>query len=273
MGAYLYNLWQDPDIPAGCIAAWDWPDSVAPIRLGKRSWTSMPSVKSEGKAWSFGGVTGLPPAYKRALVSLSPGGGDAHQIREFDLRDAVVRSQRLYTASRQKCRLLARLGHVVCWDRFRPRDPDRSGYPRMMKLWKRDEPLSAARLLYECQPSSVTPKGIGSGLQRRISTSWRTSSPFGRRAASNATTAAWNGWTYPETAVINGGYNGQLLLRLRDDWHRGSRNYPAGSLLLADPAALRGTGAPLRTIFQPATNEVLQSAAAIPQGVFRHAPG
>ena len=41
--------------------------------------------KAEGKRWVYKGAQCLKPAYTRCLVSLSPDGGDAVAVREFDI--------------------------------------------------------------------------------------------------------------------------------------------------------------------------------------------
>jgi prolyl oligopeptidase len=40
--------------------------------------------RTEGKSWVWHGADCLEPDYRRCLVSLSPGGGDADVVREFD---------------------------------------------------------------------------------------------------------------------------------------------------------------------------------------------
>ena len=42
-------------------------------------------AKAEGKPWVWHGADCLKPDYRRCLIALSPGGGDASVIREFDL--------------------------------------------------------------------------------------------------------------------------------------------------------------------------------------------
>ena len=80
------NLWQDARHPQGL-----WRHaSLASYRAGRPAWSTLLDLdalsKAEGKKWFLKGVECLAPDDRLCLVSLSDGGGDAVEIREFDTK-------------------------------------------------------------------------------------------------------------------------------------------------------------------------------------------
>ncbi|MCA6293343.1 MAG: S9 family peptidase [Phenylobacterium sp.] len=84
-GGVVDNLWQD----AGRVQGVWRTTNEAAYRAGRPEWTTLLDLdalsKAEGRNWIFKGAICLPPAATRCLVRLSDGGGDAVEIREFDV--------------------------------------------------------------------------------------------------------------------------------------------------------------------------------------------
>ena len=84
MGKWIYNFWKDDQHPRGIYRR----ATLEELRKPNPAWEVVLDVddlaRREGKPWVFHGMDCLPPEYKECLVSLSPGGGDAEEIREFD---------------------------------------------------------------------------------------------------------------------------------------------------------------------------------------------
>jgi prolyl oligopeptidase len=170
LGDEVANLWRDASNPRGL-----WRISpLAAYRAGKPRWRTAIDVdalgKAEGKSWVWHGANCLAPDYRRCLVSISAGGTDADVVREFDL-----------TAGRfvEGGFVVPEAKSNVTWV-----DPDTllvgtdygagsltaSGYPRILKLWKRGTPLASARTLFrgEAGDVSVTPIAIQSAARRWV---------------------------------------------------------------------------------------------------------
>ncbi|MES2402904.1 MAG: S9 family peptidase, partial [Pseudomonadota bacterium] len=85
MGDYLYNFWQDKTHPRGIWRR----TTLAEFGKSAPEWETVLDIdalnKAEGKKWVFKGTECMKPDYVHCLVSLSPGGGDAVEVREFDL--------------------------------------------------------------------------------------------------------------------------------------------------------------------------------------------
>src|SRR5262249_7956318 len=83
-GAWVYNFWQDKDHVRGI-----WRRATrAEYAKDTPAWETVLDLDqlaaSEKENWVWKGASGLAPDYKRFMVNLSRGGGDAVVVREFD---------------------------------------------------------------------------------------------------------------------------------------------------------------------------------------------
>ncbi|MFC0582263.1 prolyl oligopeptidase family serine peptidase [Micrococcoides hystricis] len=90
-GQYVYNFWQDAEHPRGLWRR----TPVDSYASQNPEWEVLLDVDElsaqEGVEWVFTGASPLRPDDDRAMVALSPDGGDATQLREFDLRRGSFR--------------------------------------------------------------------------------------------------------------------------------------------------------------------------------------
>jgi prolyl oligopeptidase len=84
-GDMLFNFWTDSDHPRGIYRRTTWESYLS----GDPEWEVVLDldalVAAEGTPWAFRGMNCLLPEERMCLVSLSPGGSDAVEVREFDL--------------------------------------------------------------------------------------------------------------------------------------------------------------------------------------------
>lgn len=284
-GEWLYNFWRDPAHPRGLFRR----ATLAEFRRNETSWEAVLDIdalaKAEGKPWSFGGASWLLPDNRRCLIRLAPAGGDAAEVREFDVqtRAFVADGFRLPTA---KSRVAwCDLDTLYVATDFGPGTLTESGYPRIVKLWHRGTPLESAKKLHEAHATSV---GVSARRLRTTSgnidlvteslTTW-TAKHFqlleGRLLALDL----------PASVIVLDGFRGRLVLKLRDDWIIRGVKYPAGSIVLADPAAVRGEAGNIELIVAPTAQEIVETARVLPDcllvttldnvrsRLYRHSPG
>jgi len=126
----------------------------------------------------------------------------------------------------------------------------RSSYPRIMKLWHRGQPLTAARTVFEVGPDDIavraevlrgpdglTNRGATVLIERGVSFF---SNEYSVMAGNGATTKL----PLPLGTDLKGMTRGNLIFTLRDDWQVGATTYMQGSLLafgLRDFLAHKGT--------------------------------
>ncbi|MFM8820360.1 MAG: prolyl oligopeptidase family serine peptidase [Phenylobacterium sp.] len=127
------NLWQDA---AHIQGIWRTSDAAA-YAAGQPQWATLLDLdalsKAEGRNWIFKRATCLPPAAVRCLVHLSDGGGDAVEVREFDVaRRAFVEGGFRFPAFKQTLDWLDFDTLVVARD-WSPAEVTVSGYPFVVR--------------------------------------------------------------------------------------------------------------------------------------------
>jgi prolyl oligopeptidase len=256
-GPWLYNLWQDAANPRGLWRR----TTLAEFREPNPAWHTLIDLdalgRKEGRSWVWAGAAVLGPAYRRALVQLSVGGADARVVREFDLEQRRFVDGG-FTLPEAKCSVewIDECSIYVATD-FGAGSMTASGYPRIVKRWRRGEPLAAASTVFEGERGDV---GVGMrvdatpGFERTVftrQTSFYTNRSFLLQGSSlvpidkpeDADGAFWRQW---------------LVLQLRSDWSTGGRLHRAGSLLVADATAyLAGARDGLTALFEPGATRSL----------------
>ena len=104
----MLNFWQDEQHPRGLWRV----SPLAAFAAGQPQWRTLLDIdamsKADNKKWVFKGATCLSPAYVDCMVSLSNGGGDAVEVREFDLDKAAFIPGGFSLPDRQDRRLVGR---------------------------------------------------------------------------------------------------------------------------------------------------------------------
>lgn len=266
-GGYLYNFWQDSAHPRGIYRR----TTLASFRAAKPDWETVLDIdalsNSEGQSWVFKGVTCLDDDPGRCLVYLSPGGGDASETREFDMArlQFVDNGFRLPAAKARRDWIDA--DHLFVATDFGEGSMTSSGYPRILKRWQRGTPLSSATTLFTASPDVVSVSGTHLAMDEgsinlviESVTFWR-SNYYLLDADDNVSRLA-----VPETASLEGGYRGQLVFSLHEDWRRGDATLLAGSVVVGTPQAFADGGA-LEVLVVPQGNEVVEAVRTSSHGI------
>lgn len=226
----VYNFWRDAVQVRGVWRR----TTLESYRSEAPSWETVLDLDrlaaDERENWVWAGASSLVPAGTRCLVFLSRGGGDAQVMREFDLaaRDFVAGG---FVLPESKCsaRWLDIDRLAVATD-FGPGSMTASGYPRIVKEWRRASPLADATTLFEAQESDLsvsaykdfTPGFEHEFVARQIG--FYSSELFLRSEAGLVRVDKpddANAYTVRD----------QLIIELRSDWQLGARTYPQGALL------------------------------------------
>lgn len=144
MGPYLYNFWQGADHPRGIWRR----TTLAEYEKPAPKWETLLDLdaldKAEGKSWVFKGAQCLRPKFDLCLVSLSPGGGDAVEVREFDVASKSFLKDGFEVPVAKTSVGWIDQNHIYIGTDFGPGSLTNSGYPRIVKEWTRGTPLSSA---------------------------------------------------------------------------------------------------------------------------------
>jgi prolyl oligopeptidase len=249
-GEYLYNFWRDGTNPRGLWRR----TTLDSYRTDSPEWEVLIDVdelgRTDGEKWVWAGAGVIRPEHTRGLIKLSRGGSDASIVREFDMvtREFVSNGFELAEAKSQIG--WADPDCVLVGTDFGADSLTESGYPRIVKRWRRGTPLTNAETIFE---GSRTDVSAGGNADR---------TPGFERTFMGRSLDFWNEEVYeirgselirvdaPTDASVSI-HREWLLIELRTDWPIGTTTYTAGSLLAANYDEFLAGTAELRVVFEP----------------------
>ena len=259
-GAWCYNFWRDEKNVRGLWRR----TSLEEFKKPQPAWETVLDLDQlagdEKENWVWKGYHILYPTYDRCLISLSRGGADATVTREFDLNTKAFVTNGFYLPEAKSHVDWRSRDVLYVGTDFGPGSLTASGYPRVVKEWKRGTPLTQATLVFEGQPADVSADasvvhdhGHTYELIRRGVTFF-TSEVLLRRGDQ------WVKINKPADATV-GTFDDQLVLRLRSDWTVGGRTYPSGVLLAAPLDEYLKGQLQLEAIFTPTARKSLAGSS------------
>jgi prolyl oligopeptidase len=215
---YVFNFWQDAEHPKGIWRR----TTIADYGHAQPRWETLLDLDKlaadEQENWVWSGAD-CAPSLRHCLIQLSRGGGDAVVVREFDLRSRSFMKDGFRLTEAKSSITYLDEDTVLFGTDFGPGSLTQSGYPRIVKLWKRGEPLTAARTLYEGKADDVGVNGVvfhgpagTMGLIQRDITFFTSEYYY---MLPNGTTMKL---PLPLGAALKGAQNGSLIFTLRDNW-------------------------------------------------------
>jgi prolyl oligopeptidase len=248
---YLYNFWQDETHPRGLWRR----TTLAEYRKPKPDWEVLLDVdalaEAEGESWVWHGATLLRAGgYRLGLVELSRGGSDASVIREFDVAGRRFAEDGFYLPEAKSDAGWIDADHVYVGTDFGPGSLTESGYPRVVKLWRRGTPLAEATLVYEGEPQDVGVHAFhdpAEGFERDFvvrNTDFFHSEWYLRGDAGLTRIPA------PDDAILDV-HREWLLIRTRSPWRVAGTEYPAGALVATRLDAFLAGERDLTVLFEP----------------------
>lgn len=233
IGEYYYNFWKDQQHPRGLWRR----TTLAEYRKPEPQWETVLDLdalnKAEGENWVWHGVDCLRPQYRRCLIALSRGGADADVTREFDLSSKQWIGDGFFRPEAKGGLGWIDQDTVYVYTDFGDGSMTSSGYPRIVKQWKRGTPLAAATPVYEGKPTDMYIAAM------------HDDTPGFERDFVSRTLAFYNDELYLRTASgalvkvdapnsANKSVKREwLTLELREPWTVAGKTYKAGSLLAA----------------------------------------
>jgi prolyl oligopeptidase len=263
-GNEVYNLWRDKEHVHGILRKTTLKNYLA----AQPTWTTVLDFDALGKAedvkWVSHGLTCLYPGDGLCLVSLSAGGEDADTMREFDLKTGkFVEGGFVLPHSKQSASWLDKDTLLVSRD-WGTGTMTQSGYPFVVKEWKRGTPLDSAKEIYRGKPSDIS---VGAytlhDVQGHVLTVIDRGVTFFESETYVVTPQGLKRLAIPAKAGLAGMINGRVLLEVREDWAPAGRKFAQGSLVelkladvLKDPEHLKPT-----PVFEPTTEEFLEGSS------------
>lgn len=231
MGDYFYNFWRDDKNPRGLWRR----TTLEEYKKDNPKWEVVLNLdelaEKEDENWVYKGSNCLYPTYDRCLVNLSRGGADATVVREFDIESKSFVKDGFQLPEAKSSVSWIDKDTLYVGTNFGDGSMTDSGYPRIVKTWKRDQPLDKAKTVFEGEQSDVWVAGmvahdgndkyqiIYQGIDFYSSDIYLVSDDKLQKL------------DRPKDSGFSGIINSQLLLELKSDWKVGAKTYKQASLL------------------------------------------
>lgn len=230
-GSWIYNYWRDTEHVRGI-----WRRTFLDEYMkDSPSWETVLDLdalaEAEGENWVWKGSNCLAPEYRHCMVSLSRGGADAAVQREFDTTTRRFVEGGFNVPEAKS--FIDWIDADTLWigTDFGEGSLTDSGYPRIVKQWKRGTTLEEATTIFEGSTDEVMTVGFSN------------QSPEGRYDIVTRTPEFFRGTSYlvldgrlikldiPEDAQLDGFFKDHMLVTLRSDWVIDETTYPQGAFL------------------------------------------
>lgn len=261
----LYNFWQDSAHVRGIWRK----TSLASYRTASPTWTMVLDLdalaKKENANWVWHGASCARPEDQRCLLSLSDGGEDATTVREFDLLTkrfvpggfSLPKGKQTAAWSGTDTLLVAR--------EWSPGEMTASGYPFVAKRLARGQALSSAVEIFRGKATDVrvAAETVDDMKGHRVSFIGRATSFFEVEYSIIRARDVVR-VSIPAKASIADMVDGQVIVKLSEDWTAGSTRVRGGGLAAFDAAAALRDPAHLAptAVFEPGPRESVSGVSA-----------
>ena len=265
-GDMVYNNWQDAQHVRGLLRK----TTQADYLTAQPHWQTVIDYDALGKAdnekWVGHGMHCQYPGTGLCLVVLSAGGEDAVTMREFDLRTGqfvaggfvLPRSKQRVTWEDANTLLIARdwgAGSMT-----------KSGYPFVVKRWKRGTPLASAVEVYRGTEADLDANAFSlEDAQGHKAVFVNRGVNFFEREIRLLTAKGTEKLGLPGKCGIEGLLDGRMIVTLNEAWkpEGGEKTFAQGSVVAMDLAAVKKDPAHLKptVIFSPSAQEFVQEVA------------
>ena len=260
----LRDFWQDAEHVRGVWRT----VSLTSYRTAAPAWKTILDVdalaRTDGKNWVFKGASCLKPADRYCLVSLSNGGKDAVEVREFDVATGAFVEGGFYLPEAKSNVAWIDQDTLAVATEWAAGDLTQSSYPYVLKTLKRGQPLGAAQEVFRGVKTDVSvsplvlrePDGaVAAVLATRgldfFNSEIQLITPQGPQKVD-----------LPKKSTIQAYVEGQVVVTLEQDWPQ--KGFKEGDLIAFDLAALKTDPSDLKgaLILRPSLSQSIEEVAS-----------
>lgn len=258
-GSWIYNFWRDEAHPRGLWRR----ASLESYESDSPQWEDVLDIDAlvaqDGVPWVFHGATFLPPDFRYCMVALSRGGSDAEVNREFDTQTKQFVKDGFEVPEAKTSLAWRDHDHLLVATDYGPDSLTQSGYPRIVKVWKRGEKLEDAKTLYEGKVDDVLIIPMTAHLPDHTYELIVRIPVFFTQETFLRLEDRLVKIDVPKDADFRGVFKDHMILLLRSDWQVGETTYPQGAVIAADVGDFLMGRREFDILFQPTDEVCLRS--------------
>ena len=259
IGKYIYNFWQDSANERGLWRRTSLESYLSP----SPDWETVLDIdslsKADGVQWVYKGANYLYPDYNLCLVNLSRGGSDATVVKEFDLRTKrFVEDGFDLPEAKQSVGWIDK-DHLFVGTDFGKGSMTTSGYPRIVKEWTRNTPLSDAKTIFAGDSTDVSVGGYEINTPERSYQIIYRGITFYTSHIYTMVNGSLVKLDLPEDIQFDGIFKNQMLLELKSDWKVDGKLFHQGDLLSIDYDRFLKGNRDFSLIYRPGPRESVVS--------------
>jgi prolyl oligopeptidase len=264
-GNYIYNFWQDEQHVKGILRR----TSLDSYMGDDTDWEILLDVDalsaSENANWVYKGSTCLKPQYTRCLVSLSNGGKDAVEIREWDHNQKAFIEDGFFVPEGKNQVGWIDKDTIVLGADFGEGTLTDSGYPFVAKTVKRGQTIADAAELFRGEAADVAAgayqmeiaEGDKEMIAYRAETFYESSYQWIKEDGSTVALPL------PRKSSPVGVFKKKLMVRLQEDWNLDGTTHASGALVAFDIDQWRNdtNAVAVETVYTPNEKSTVQSVS------------
>ena len=268
----LVNFWQDKENPKGLLRR----TTRESYRTDSPEWETILDVDAlaaaEEREWVYKGSSCMPPNGKMCMISLSDGGKDATELREFDMETGEFIEGGFFLPESQGGASWIDEDTLLISRDFGEGTLTESLYPFTARVWTRGQPLEEAEEIFRGEATDVS----AGAYQLRDATgtthariAYRGLS-FHERAYYVWHSDDWLKLDMPKMSAPYGIVDGQILFSTDVDWTVGEQTFPADALVSANLEEWKAdpNGAAKTLVWAPAERQTKRGGATTASSMY-----
>ena len=229
-GEFIYNFWQDKEFERGIWRR----TTIKSYLTGNPVWETLLNIdelsEKDDIKWVFKGASGLFPDYKKFLVSLSKGGGDAVVIREFNPDTKSFVENGFYIPEAKGSASWIDANTLMVSTDF-GEGVTTSGYPTQVKILKRGSELENAQEVFKGNENDMAISGYVLPTHQKVYQLITRRTTFYEGEYYFLENGKTIRTELPADIELNTIFNGQVIFSLKSDWKVKNQAFPQGSVI------------------------------------------
>lgn len=263
------NYWRDADHPQGYTRE----TTLDRFFAKDYQWETVLDIdelsRRENTMWVYGGATYPFKVHDRAMIALSDGGKDATELREYDFAKREFVADGFFLPESKSDVDWLDIDTLLVSSAMTEDEQTTSGYPRVVKVWKRGTPFSEAETVFAGDKTDLSVRGGTFEIaDEQLLTVFVRALDFYNYEIHVYENGGTRRFNIPTDAMLGSFHKGNFFITLKSDWTVGGATFKQGSVLYAPYESLFTDSPELRVFFEPTATVSFDSLDATDDYVY-----